>query len=406
MTRALRAGVALSLTTAVLAGCAQAHGEAGAAGSIKVMNITAFGTELQNFPDVQDGTVAAVKAINAHGGVHGRRLELITCNTNSDPNTALNCARKAVRENVVVVLGYLDNFTTQTLPLLEQAGIPNIGLESLGNPIDYTSKSSFPFDGGTAAASHIAPFGLKSSGATTIVAVSADVPSAIENAKLVKKGAIKSGLKFGGIVKVPTSGVSEYSSYAQQIKEMGGDGVYFNTTVGQLQGVIKAARAMGLQRATWSYQADVFGANEASGCGALCDGLLLVSPTPAYSDDKSDGIKKFNADMDAAGFSKPGQKRPGAINAWMSVYAFKDLLEGQGSNPAITGAITAKSVTEALDAARNVSIQGITEWSPGSSGPAAFPRVRANTIYRFLEVKGGDVAPTKLPDVELVKVLG
>ncbi|GGJ35581.1 ABC transporter substrate-binding protein [Streptomyces brasiliensis] len=406
MTRTHKAALALVALLPVLGACssAGAANSEGSDGAIKLMNITAVNSPLQNYPDVKAGAEAAVKSINAKGGLNGKKIELTFCNTNSDPNQALACARKAVSQKVAAVVGYTDTFSSQALPVFEKAKIPAIGLMPRGNAIELNSAAAYPFEGGSAGSSVAAAAGLKGEGAKVVVSVAADVPSAVANADLVKKGAEAAGLKFGGSVKIPTSGVSDFAPYARQIKAMGGDGVMFNATVGQIQGVMKATQAVGM-KVHYAQHATAFGVNEAKKTGAPAEGLLLVSAYQAYSDTSSEGIKAFNADMDAAGSSDPGLKRPTAINAWLSVYAVKVLAEGQGGAPAIKGDISSASLSDAMTKAKNVDLMGLATWTPKGSGPAEMPRV-AHASYRFLVIKAGAVAPTDIAPVDIVKELG
>lgn len=405
MTRTRKATLALIALLPVLGACGKGTAaSAGSGGTIKLMNITAVNSPLQNYPDVKAGAEAAVKSINAKGGINGKKIDLSFCNTNSDPNQSLACARQAVSKKVAAVVGYTDTFSTQALPVFEKAKIPAIGLMPRGNPIELQSAASYPFEGGSAGSSTAAAFGLKAEGVKTVVSVAADVPSAIANAALIKKGAEAAGLRFGGNVKVPTSGVTDFAPYAQQIKAMGGDGAMFNATVGQIQGVMKATQGLGM-KVHYAQHATAFGVNEAKKTGAPAEGLLLVSAFPAYSDTSSQGIKAFNADMDAAGFSDPGLKRPTAINAWLSVYAVKALAEGQGGTPGIKSDITSRSLNDALAKAGDIDLMGLATWTPKGSGPAQMPRV-AHATYHFLIVKNGAVVPTGIPPVDIVKELG
>lgn len=396
-------GVALMAVVPALAACGSASSGSNAS-SIKLMSITSVGSELQNYPDVKAGAEAAVKAINAAGGIGGKQIDLEFCNTQSDANQAIACARQAVTDKVAAVVGFTDTFSTAALPVLEAANIPAIGLEPRGNPIEVTSKVSFPFDGGSATDSLAAPFGLKQAGAKSVVAVSADVPSAIANASLVKQGAQIAGMKYAGVVSIPTSGVTDYAPYAQQIKSMGGDSVMFNATVAQIQGLMKATQALGM-KILYAQHGTAFGVDEVKATGPVANGLLLVSAFPAYTDTSSSGIRSFNKDMDAAGFNSPGLKRPTAINSWLSVYAVKDLVDGVGGDPGIKGPVTSSAIMTAISQAGDVNLMGLTTWSPGKQGPSDFPRVQ-HSNDQFLQVKNGSVQPTTLSPVDVIAKLG
>jgi ABC-type branched-subunit amino acid transport system substrate-binding protein len=386
-----------------MAACNSAKGESKSSGAVKLMVVASVGTTLQNYPDVKAGAEAAVKSINAAGGISGKQIDLQFCNANSDPNAALACARKAVSDKVAAVVGYTDTFSSSALPVLEQAKIPAVGLMPRGNAVELNSAASFPFEGGSAGDSLAAPFGLKAAGGKAVVAVSADVPSAIANAGLVEKGAAKAGIKYAGVVKIPTTGVTDYAPYAQQIKALGGDSVMFNATVAQIQGVMKASKALGL-KVTFMQHGTAFGVKEIAATGDIAEGLMLVSGYPAYSDTSNAGIAKYNADMAANGTNDASLKRPGSINAWLAVYAVKDVAEGKGGTPAITGAITSTSLMAAMKDAKDVDLEGLAKWTPMGTGPAEMPRVAHSTV-NFLLVKGGQVTATTIAPVDIVAAL-
>src|SRR5690606_29772459 len=68
--------------------------------TISLRVVTAEGSGFSNYPDAQVGAKAAVDAINAEGGVNGKKIEFSFCNTRADANQSLTCAREAVSDEV------------------------------------------------------------------------------------------------------------------------------------------------------------------------------------------------------------------------------------------------------------------------------------------------------------------
>jgi branched-chain amino acid transport system substrate-binding protein len=77
---------------------------------------------------INRGTIMAVDEINAAGGVDGRKLELITRDTQSDPTKAVNGATELTRrEKVNVVWGPLNSGEAlAATPLIARDGIPQL----------------------------------------------------------------------------------------------------------------------------------------------------------------------------------------------------------------------------------------------------------------------------------------
>jgi len=87
------------------------------------------------------GAMACFEAVNAKGGVHGRKIELRRLDDGYDPQRCEANTRQLLQENVFALFGYVGTPTTQVaLPLATQAKVPLFapltGAESLRNPFD------------------------------------------------------------------------------------------------------------------------------------------------------------------------------------------------------------------------------------------------------------------------------
>src|SRR5580700_11090540 len=72
------------------------------------IKVLTFGDITGLFPTPQnqlvDGVRAAVDAFNADGGVQGRKVQLIACNTQFNPATASSCVENAKADGVVLAI--------------------------------------------------------------------------------------------------------------------------------------------------------------------------------------------------------------------------------------------------------------------------------------------------------------
>ncbi|WP_329208478.1 ABC transporter substrate-binding protein [Streptomyces sp. NBC_00683] len=88
--------------------------------------------------------------INEQGGIDGHELRVITCNEDDTSRGAAKCARRAVDENAVAVVGSYSRHGRSFLAPLEAAGIPYIG--GYGASADeFVSYLSYPVNGGQSA---------------------------------------------------------------------------------------------------------------------------------------------------------------------------------------------------------------------------------------------------------------
>ena len=133
----------------LIAGCGVVPGTTGGAedGPIKVMTWAPQDTKATNKPGMPAFAQAYARWINAKGGINGRKLTVLTCNDRNDSVAAAKCARRAVKENVVAVVGSYSQYGDSFFPPLEGAGIPYIGGYGVTND-EFTSPLSYPVNGG------------------------------------------------------------------------------------------------------------------------------------------------------------------------------------------------------------------------------------------------------------------
>jgi branched-chain amino acid transport system substrate-binding protein len=80
-------------------------------------------------PTVATGAEAAVKYINSElGGIGGRPLQLVSCATDTTPESVQGCANTFVSDGVVAVFDGYNVASSAALPTLTGAGIPLVGM--------------------------------------------------------------------------------------------------------------------------------------------------------------------------------------------------------------------------------------------------------------------------------------
>ena len=95
------------------------------------------------------GIAAALKSINASGGVGGAKIVAKFCDDKNDANTGQKCAADFGNDAAVVaVVGANTNFGDTVNPALESAKLPSVGPGMYGLT-DFKSTAVFPADGGS-----------------------------------------------------------------------------------------------------------------------------------------------------------------------------------------------------------------------------------------------------------------
>ncbi|MFD7538227.1 ABC transporter substrate-binding protein [Streptomyces sp. NPDC059819] len=135
----------------LLTGCGVLPGVAGGSREpITVMTWAPDGTSATNVPGMPAMAKAFARWVNASGGIDGHELNVLTCNEHNTPAGASDCARRAVKEKAVAVVGSYSQYGSAFLPPLEVAGIPYLGGYGISDQ-EFTSALSYPVNGGQAA---------------------------------------------------------------------------------------------------------------------------------------------------------------------------------------------------------------------------------------------------------------
>src|SRR3954466_5422545 len=117
-TRTIGLSIGVAVTAVVAGSLAVPSTAVAQAEPIKIFSIVPEGgpAGTSNFPEHSVGLKAAVTAINKRGGIKGRQIQLSTCPDKQDQNTAAACARRAVSENPVAVVGTSSRFASSYFP--------------------------------------------------------------------------------------------------------------------------------------------------------------------------------------------------------------------------------------------------------------------------------------------------
>ncbi|WP_431679980.1 ABC transporter substrate-binding protein [Kitasatospora sp. KL5] len=150
-----RAGVlaaAAALVPALLAtsACGGPADAASASADLTVMTWAPAGTGSADRPGMTALAEAVGREINAKGGLHGRKLRVLTCNEHNTSEGVTACARQAVDAHAIAVVGSYSQYGSGFVAMLEQAGIPYLGGYGLSTP-EFSSPLSYPVAGGTPA---------------------------------------------------------------------------------------------------------------------------------------------------------------------------------------------------------------------------------------------------------------
>ena len=346
---------------------------------IKIGNIVPVGGQV-NYPDIVASAKAAVRGINARGGVNGHPLELITCNEGNSPNTASACARKLIKEKVVAEVAALTLTAEQQLStILGGAGIPMVGdavltsvLSNDDNEFLTVSPSSVWVP---ASVKTCVDAGKKKIGLSIL-----DLPGPQEKIPVIKQAAEVAGAEVVAEVSTPLS-TTDFTPGVQKLVGAGVECIVPALLNTQSIGTMKALQQLGSD----ALQAVTTGSFDAKDWKTTPkpENVIANSPFPVPTDtEKFPVFKQFQEDMKAerdagnqdAPYNDPFARSP-AVNAWFAVNAVAKTIEK------FKPELTAAGVKAALQKVDGLDIGLPRPWSPNDPGPKGFSRVSTAYLY-------------------------
>jgi ABC-type branched-subunit amino acid transport system substrate-binding protein len=371
-------------------------------GTIKLLALYTDHTGAANAPEIVAGAEAAAMAINKQGGIAGHQISIIGCNDQFNAQQAAVCARTAVSDGVVAVIGDRTTFGSVVDPILQKAGIPSVA--PLPEEDDYTSPISFPLIAGAGGGFVGDVMALAKEGRTKIGIASLGVPQ-LDEVIQVTKDAIASVKTPSGQSLSLVDSVSwqatttDYSPIVESLKSHGADGVVLVANPQGGIGVLNAAEQLGVT----STQMQFTGGGEAYSnqeVQQLPDGLILAGNYPPMTAaSQIPGLAQFESAMKAAAAAGVANATSAdydepSLNAWLGVYAVDKALGGA------SGTVTASTLLTDLNHLGSVNLMGIINpWTPNATGPNNYPRL-VNTKQYLTVVRSGQVYLTQLAPVE------
>jgi ABC-type branched-subunit amino acid transport system substrate-binding protein len=338
------------LAIALIAGCGSSSSSGGGSskGPIKILTYGDI-TGLTPTPSHQltDGVEAAVDAFNAAGGVQGRKVQLITCDTQLNPAHAANCVAKAKAEGVVAAIPseeLLDNVTT---PLLEKQGIPILGSNPTTAPALYSKTSACFLDGAfvlyPAGAAELAKAGSKTVGITEIEGVADE---SVLN-KATQMAAAESGATTPTFIPV-APGSTNFSAMAAQVANAHEDANYIAVTppgLFTLPAVLAQARP-GIKMEVPGYLAQSPDGLAAFTKIPATKGMLVNNYTAFPTDTSVPGVRLFQKQI--AKVDKSDIPWEVAFYPWVDAWGAMQILKTISSGPITSATILSAMKTATL----------------------------------------------------------
>ncbi|MET9774809.1 ABC transporter substrate-binding protein [Streptomyces sp. NPDC006367] len=407
---ALTAG-ALAACASLVAGCGVVPGVTGSSGDdpITVMTWAPADTGATNKPGMPAFARAYARWVNADGGLGGRTLKVLTCNDHNDSVAAAKCARLAVKEKAVAVVGSYSQHADSFFPILEGAGIPYIGGYGITNA-EFTSPLSYPVNGGQPALLA----GLGTALADACGPVTLIRPDTIAGDQL--PALLDSGLTSGGHDRAhdqrAPEDATEYDGQSgralrQATAEPGRTGCVvpvLGDRTGTFMDSFRRAREdyPRVRTATVLGSVDQSAVNATGGASGPYEGAYVTGWYPGADDPAWDGMKKV-IEEEAFGDNSVDALDAGVQTTWIAYTVFKEVVESLGD-----GEVSADSVTRALDGGLEVGTGGLTptlRWEfQDKLASVGFPRL-VNAEVTLQVVRQGRLVSARKGAVDTTRTL-
>lgn len=406
----LSAGVLIACSSVTVA-CGVIPGVSGDSSddAITVMTWAPENTSANNEPGVPAMAKAYARWVNANGGLGGRKLNVLTCNDQNDYIAAAKCARLAVKEKAVAVVGSYSQYASSFISPLESAGIPFIGGYGLTDD-EFKSVLSYPVNGGQPALLA----GLGEELGKTCGSVSLVRPDTVAGDELPVL--LNSGLKAGGhtsatdvraaedatafdpqaeqALRSATKNPQEKGCVVPALDERTGTFMDSFRRLSQDYPAVRTASVLG--------SVDQSVVDTSGGASGPYEGAYVTSWYPAASDPRWDPMKKVIS-KEAFGDNRIDPADAGVQTTWIAYTVLKKVIDSLGG-----GEVSARTIRDSLDNGLQVDTGGLTpplRWRfQDLTAVVDYPRL-INSDVTFQVVQGGQLVAARKGFVNVSKTL-
>ncbi len=363
-------------------------------------------TKATNKPGVPAMAQAYARWVNAHGGLKGRELRVITCNDHNDSAGAADCAREAVDKNVVAVVGAYSQHGRSFLSPLEVAGIPYIGGYGITED-EFSSPLSYPVNGGEPAL--LAGNGRQLAARCDRVSlVRPDTLAGDEQPKLLNAGLADGHHKPVADIRAPEDGTDLTPQAEQALRHAGAaDGCVTATLGARTDTFYDSFRRIKddyppVRTSSVLGSVDQSLVDRAGGATGPYEGAYVTGWYPASSDPRWSQMREVVREQ-AFGDNRVDPADAGVQTTWIAYTVLKRVVESLDG-----GEVSASTLRRALDDGLKVETGGLTptlSWRfEDMLAASEFPRL-INSDVTFQVVRDGRLVPARKGFVNVEKTL-
>jgi len=351
---------------------------------LKVMTVTTLNAAGPTYQNIANTAEVYADYINERGGIAGRPLEVTVCDEQFDPAVATSCAREAVEEGMISIVGSFTFFAESIVPVIAESDITWFGPCCPITPSELTSPHSFPIGNqpmySVGAVKKAVDDGCTSMNAVIIDGAQIFIPP-MENAIAAL------GQSFGDVIILPPT-AQDYSAEVAQATANDADCVITVVSEGPYITWNTAWTQSGTDAVQYGPQGNL---NEVSAAGneESTNGDIIAGMYPDISTAPWD---EYRQALDDAGLdtSELDYNSLGGMGTWAAFVGFTIIAES------IDGEITAESFFDAASNTSDLDLNGMVpnldftqEWTDGLEG---YERLFNRSVV-FSTLDDGKVVP-------------
>jgi branched-chain amino acid transport system substrate-binding protein len=299
-----------------------------------------------------------------HGGVQGRPIEVVTCETGADPAGGTDCANQMVESDVVAVALSQSAVAESVWTPLHDAGIPTLFLQTSTEGLLADDQTSFTMVNPLATLFSVPVALAESEGTDRVAFVNIDVPQALASFESGEAGEVldAAGLEYD-LIRIPP-GTADMTSQMQEIANSDAGVTYIVGNDAFCIAAIQGLQAVGYEGAISTVSQCITDATRE----ALPDGLEGISITAvmALGDEDDAAYQLYQAVMGTYGDEVADVDNALAMGGYTVMASLASALSG------VEGEVTPESAAAAIKAMPETDYPG-AEGVSFQCGGAAFP---------------------------------
>jgi ABC-type branched-subunit amino acid transport system substrate-binding protein len=358
----------------------QAASGTGTSGSvIKLGIITDVGGAVNDADEVA-GARAAVRGVNARGGINGHPVQLVFCNGNLSPVQDGSCVRQMIGDKVMAMVGdEMVAYEQSGDQLFASAGIASVS--PVAYSYDFQDPNSYLTSSGQEFLNAAQDVASVKYGGKRVGFIVVNIPTTVPYMAAHKKLLPTLGGTYSGDAEVPEVS-TDYADPAAALNAGKPDVINTDSTEASDIQIFKDITALGFTGKE-VVAADALTLPDFQGLGSGANRFLVVSAFPPISAaSQFPGMQQFKSDMaaevaagDTADAGYTTYNRDVVLEAYFGVIAVQKIADQ-------AKATTAAAFETAIKSAKNVDLGGvIPPWSPNTSISKAVPRASSNAEY-------------------------